>query len=343
MKFDFVIGNPPYQENTIGDNKNYAPPVYHQFLDSAYEIADVVEMIHPARFLFNAGSTPKAWNKKMLNDEHVKVIFYEPKSDDIFPNTEIKGGVAVTYRDKKTFFGATGTFTPYQELNKILGKVTNADFQPLSNIMYAPEIYKLTDKLHSDYPNARNSLSKGHDYDLKSNIFEKLSDIFLANRPNDGGKYIRIFGRHNNERVYRWIKAEYITEPDNLYKYKVFIAKANGSGRFGETMSEPVVAEPGVGNNQSFLSIGAVDNEYEAKAISKYVKTKFSRALLGVLKITQDNTKDKWVKVPLQDFSTKSDIDWNKTISDIDHQLYNKYGLSKEEIDFIETNVKEMD
>ena len=168
----------------------------------------------------------------MLNDEHVKVIFYEPKSDDIFPNTEIKGGVAVTYRDKKTFFGATGTFTPYQELNKILGKVTNADFQPLSNIMYAPEIYKLTDKLHSDYPNARNSLSKGHDYDLKSNIFEKLSDIFLADRPNDGGKYIRIFGRHNNERVYRWIKAEYITEPDNLYKYAESHAPPHGNYPF---------------------------------------------------------------------------------------------------------------
>ena len=59
MKFDFVIGNPPYQDETLGDNKGFAPPVYHKFLEAAYKIANKVEMIHPARFLFNAGSTPK--------------------------------------------------------------------------------------------------------------------------------------------------------------------------------------------------------------------------------------------------------------------------------------------
>ncbi len=65
MKFDFVIGNPPYQDETLGDNKGFAPPVYHKFLEEAYKIANTVEMIHPARFLFNAGSTPKQWNDKI--------------------------------------------------------------------------------------------------------------------------------------------------------------------------------------------------------------------------------------------------------------------------------------
>lgn len=92
MKFDYVIGNPPYQEETIGDNKNYAPPVYHFFMDEAFKVADRVELITPGRFLFNAGSTPKAWNKKMLNDEHFKVFFYEPDSSKMFPFTDIKGG-----------------------------------------------------------------------------------------------------------------------------------------------------------------------------------------------------------------------------------------------------------
>ena len=71
MKFDFVIGNPPYQDETLGENKGYAPPIYHLFLDGAYKVADKVELIHPARFLFNAGSTPKAWNQKMLSDPHL--------------------------------------------------------------------------------------------------------------------------------------------------------------------------------------------------------------------------------------------------------------------------------
>ena len=80
MKFDFAIGNPPYQEETIGDNKGFAPPVYNKFLDAACEVAEKVEMIHPARFLFNAGSTPKTWNKKILNYHN---IFYYMQSPEI--------------------------------------------------------------------------------------------------------------------------------------------------------------------------------------------------------------------------------------------------------------------
>jgi len=81
MKFDFIIGNPPYQDNTLGDNDGYAPPIYHLFMDEAFKIADRVELITPARFLFNAGSTPKPWNEKMLNDEHFKVLYYVQKSN----------------------------------------------------------------------------------------------------------------------------------------------------------------------------------------------------------------------------------------------------------------------
>ena len=96
MKFDFVIGNPPYQDETLGENKGFAPPIYHEFMDASYEVANVVELIHPARFLFNAGSTPKAWNQKILNDAHFKILHYEADASKIFPNTDIKGGVAIS-------------------------------------------------------------------------------------------------------------------------------------------------------------------------------------------------------------------------------------------------------
>ena len=122
MKFDFIIGNPPYQEEQEGDNKTYAPPIYNLFLDNAYEVADKVEMIHPARFLFNAGSTPKAWNKKMLNDEHLKVLYYEEDASRIFSNTEIKAGVAITYRDINKDYGPIKVFIKYPKLNSIMSK-----------------------------------------------------------------------------------------------------------------------------------------------------------------------------------------------------------------------------
>jgi len=99
LKFDVIIGNPPYQDETIGDNKTYAPPIYHKFLEESYKLSNKVEMIHPARFLFNAGSTPKAWNRKMLSDKSLKVIKYFEDSSMVFPNTDIKGGIVITYRD----------------------------------------------------------------------------------------------------------------------------------------------------------------------------------------------------------------------------------------------------
>ena len=91
MKFDFVIGNPPYQGEQQGTSKT-TMPIYHLFMDAAFEVGDVVELIHPARFLFNAGRTPKEWNEKMLNDEHFKVIKYIRDGADVFANVEIKGG-----------------------------------------------------------------------------------------------------------------------------------------------------------------------------------------------------------------------------------------------------------
>lgn len=112
MKFDFIIGNPPYQNELTGES-NTATPIYNSFMDAAYELSDKTLLITPARFLFNAGYTPKDWNKKMLNDEHLKVISYMPNSADVFAGVDIKGGVAITYHDKQNMFGAIRTFTRY--------------------------------------------------------------------------------------------------------------------------------------------------------------------------------------------------------------------------------------
>lgn len=344
MKFDFAIGNPPYQEETIGDNKGFAPPVYNKFLDAACEVAEKVEMIHPARFLFNAGSTPKAWNKKMLGDEHFKIMEYEADSSRIFPNTDIKGGIVISYHDETKKYGAIEIFTKYKELNTILHKVIqDIAFISFSNIVITRTAYRLTDKMHEEHPEALSQLSSGHAYDMSTNIFERLPQIFYDEKPNDGAEYIKILGREKNERVYKYIKREYVNDVINLDKYKILISKANGIGAFGEVISAPVIQGKGIGHTETFLSIGIFDNIQEAQNAYKYIKSKFARALLGVLKTTQDITPDKWANVPMQDFTDKSDIDWSVSIANIDKQLYKKYGLSEEEITFIETNVKEME
>lgn len=342
FKFDVVIGNPPYQEESTGEGTQ-APPIYHKFMDEAYKIANRVSFITPARFLYNAGATPKAWNQKMLEDEHLKVEYFEKDSSKVFSNTEIKGGVAVTYRDSKVDFGAIGIFTAYTELNSILDKVKKKNESSFSSIVYGQEIYKYTEKLHENHPEAESLLSDNHKYDIKTSAFDRLDFIFLDVKPTDGHTYIQFIGYQNNRRVYKWVRHDYILEHESLQKYKVIIPSVSGSGAFGEALSSPLIGNPQIATTQTFLTIGSFDNKSDAEAVLKYICSKFARALLGVLKVTQHITSPKWKYVPLQDFTASSDIDWSQPIRGIDQQLYKKYELDETEIEFIESHVKEME
>ena len=339
MKIDAIIGNPPYQ--VTSENTSDAP-IYHLFIDLASLLAQRVSLLTPARYLFNAGKTPKDWNTKILNDEHFKVVDYWANSTDVFPTVDIKGGVAVMYRDSKLNFGKIGTFTAYKKLNIIANKVCKISENGLfAELIYAPESYRLSDKLHEDYPWAKERLSMGHPYDITTNIFEKLPEIFKETYQIKEEE-VRFYGRYKNERCYRWIKREYVDFHPNLDKYKVIVPKSNGSGAIGEVLSSPLIGEPLIGVTQTFLTIGAFDTRTEAEACLKYVKTKFARTMLGLLKATQHNPKDTWRLVPLQDFTAASDIDWTLSVAEIDQQLYHKYGLEAEEIAFIEEKVRAM-
>jgi len=343
LKFDVIIGNPPYQDEKIGDNKTYAPPIYHKFLEESYKLADKVEMVHPARFLFDAGSTPKAWNRKMLSDEHLKVVYYVDDSSEVFPNTDIKGGIAITYRDSEARLGPIGTFMKYPELNTILKKVQRSNFNSIDKIISSADSYQFTQILHDDYPNAKDRLSKGHAFDVRSNVFDSIGNVFKSEKPSNTNQYVGIIGRQNHARVEKWIKKDYIGEHPNLYKYSVLLPGSNGNGDFGETFATPVIKEPSIGHTQTFISIGNFDNRIQAENLLHYVKTKFARAMLGILKATQANSRPKWKWVPMQNFTNESDIDWSKNISEIDQQLYKKYNLNEKEVELIENKVKPME
>lgn len=338
-KFYAVIGNPPYQTEGNG-NKTYAPPIYHEFMDAAFDVAEKVELITPARFLFNAGSTPKAWNKKMLKDDHFKVMHYESDASKIFPNTDIKGGVAVTYRDESNSFGAIGTFTAFPELNSILRKTLTREQRWLNQIVSNRGVYRFSKLVYKEEPEEMRQIS---DSRVLSDAFKRFPRFFLEEKPNDGHEYISMYGKLGGKRLYRWVRRDYIAENDNLGKYKVMLPAANGSGALGESLATPIIGQPFIGHTETFISIGPFDSNQEAEAALSYIKTKYARCMLGVLKITQHNSPEKWAYVPLQDFTPNSDIDWSQPVADIDKQLYAKYGLNENEIDFIESHVKEME
>ena len=339
MKFDFVIGNPPYNEDTEGTSDK---PIYHYFMDSAYQVSPKVLLITPARFLFNAGKTPANWNKKMLADKHFKVSDYYQVSSEVFSNTDIKGGVAITYHDEAKDFGSIDVFTIYPELNSIYHKVAPAvKEQSLCDLFYPQNKFKL-DTLYKDYPQYKSIIgSGGKERRLTASILYQL-DLFKETKDNDN--CVAIIGVINNKRVRRYIDIKFLDlRNTNLRKWKVLVPKSNGSGALGEVLSTPMIGEPMIGYTQTFLGIGAFESESEAQAAHKYITSKFARTMLGILKITQDNPPEKWKYVPLQDFTSSSDIDWSKSVHEIDLQLYDKYGLTAEERNFIETHVKEMD
>ena len=339
MKFDVIIGNPPYQEETSSDSTR-KPPIFNFFMDEAYKCADKVELITPARFLFNAGYTSSQWNNKMLNDPHLKVQMYEAISGKIFQNTLIEGGIVVTYHDNNENFGAIETFVKFAELNTILRKVKAKTDHFLNEIISSPLSYQLTPLVNKDYPDL---LPR-----LRSSAFSTHAALFVNEVPNDRNEYIGMMGLSDNERTIKYIRKDYIRDSSGtLDKWNVLVSKANGaSGTLGNEaarmISRPSVIGKGVGYTQTFIAIGKFDTQDEARNAEKYVLSKFARAMLGILKITQDCPGPKWAYVPLQDFTPSSDIDWSKSIAEIDEQLFAKYGLDEQEKNFIRTKVKEM-
>jgi len=327
MKFSAIIGNPPYQQNT---DTNFSTPVYHLFFEEALKLnPNHLSMIHPARFLFNAGATPKDWNKKMLNDPNLKIILYEASSQLLFPGVDIKGGVCITFwnRDKPEG-GLGGVFYPFLDLNSIVKKVGQGGFEAFVSPAGGSPTIKYKDK----YGRLR-----GY---FRSSAFFDLPKYFSMEK--DSTHQIKILGlEKGNKRSVRYVDINILNDV-NIEKWKIFLPSANGNGTFGEVFSSPIIGEPFTGSTESFIQVGPFINKNEAENCLKYLKSKFCRCMLGTIKVTQGNSKKVWKNVPTQNFTENSDIDWSKSIPEIDQKLYEKYKLDQKEIDFIEKNVKPM-
>lgn len=338
MKFDAVVGNPPYQEETDATRK---PPIYNYFYDMAFELAPIATLVTPARFLFDAGQTPKEWNRKMLGDNHFKVIHYFENSKDVFDTVDIKGGVAITYRDRNSDFGPINIFTPNKTLDRILKKVVQSEaFVSLSDYISSRGNYRFTDLFFKDFPDALKQLEKGTGNMITSNVFDVMPYAFHSEVSNQENH--KIVGRSNNIRMVKSIEKKYVQKSKFIDKFNVLFPKSSGRGLFGEKIASGNIVEPGTIATDTYISIGMFDNKNCAEKFCKYMKTKFFRTMLGIKKATQDNAKTVWEYVPYFDFNSEV-IDCNVSIAEIDRQLYDKYSLTKDEIDFIEKNVTSMD
>ena len=375
MKFDFVIGNPPYQ----GDNHKQ---LYPDFYLEAQKCADNVEMIFPTGW-----QAPKnALNLQKMNTVDVKedkqIVFINNISN-AFPSVSGVGetniilwkrnydnqnnGKQLIYTNgkdpelKKLVCNKAEILTTLPEIfQRITNHFTNDEKHNLSSIVCSGRsVLKFNDEFIKKYPDSpekrlqaiqvkqphTTKLGPNEEYELKTATFDVLDYVFLKEDPHSDN-YYKLYGSSNNKRAERWIEKKYMTprykEENNVAYYKVLIAEAASAGDFGAKLSETIIAGPNESSTPTFIGIGCFMSRIEAMNCSKYIKTKLFRALLGALKTTRHNPASVFSFIPLQDFSDKSDIDWSQTIKEIDSQLYKKYNLSEEEIEFIENNVKEM-
>ena len=363
MKFNAIVGNPPYQKETKNTSDEQ---IYNHFMDLSYVLSDETVLITPAKFLYNAGKTPEEWNKKMLNDKHLKIIYHEIDSNKVFPETSINGGIVITYHNNKKEFEPITFFGASNEIVSIKDKVVkNKSFESIKDMVYLQNKFNL-EQLNKDFPSIHNKIgSKGKEKRILSSAFEKLKEVFSEDE--DIGK-VKILGNYKNEkRIYRFIDKKYLDNYGNLEKYKIIMSATDGaSGIIGSPIPARIVGKqqiaiPGEGYTQTFISIGNFDNKEECSNLSKYLMSKFARFMIGTMKATNGLKQNIWINLPKQDFKNHDDnkikkdknlIDWSKsitkldekankkynckTINQIDAQLYSKYRLSEEEVQYIE-------
>lgn len=317
MKFDVIISNPPYQMNDGGGMGASAMPIYQYFVTQALKLNPrYMTMIIPSRW-FVGGKGLDVFRAQMLHDKHIQEIHDYVRATDCFPGVEIKGGVCYflwsenykgdcqvnTYMNDKLSSKMTrplleensDTFIRYNEAVSILRKVS-----------------KQTSKYFSSLVSSRNPFGFASNYSKfvpKSNTTIKI--ISMSQKEN----YVE--------------KNEIKKGIENLECYKIFVAKAVGSGDMRTDKLNPFIAEPNTICTETYLSIFPFNSREEAENAISYIQTKFFHFMFGLKKITQNTTSKSYDFVPLQDFSKP----WT------DEELYSKYGFTKEEIDYTESSV----
>lgn len=346
MKFDVVIGNPPYQE--MNDKNKMSRSIYPDFVKCSKKVGNIVSLVMPARWMSGENGPyreTQGFINEMLDGNHLVCFDLYPNSSDLFNNVDIKGGVChfvwnIKYvRDE----------VKYAVCENGYKKNASISFRVADNIIIRfPELISILKKSRNplnQMGSMKTLVSSWNPFGFVSDLFTKNNEGIsrISEEKQEDGDYL-IHGLLKAKRVIRYIPNKELKKNiDGALSYKVFLPRANGSGTFGEVFSTPMIGTPMMVCTDTFLQVGQFNNKIEAINLLKYIKTKYFRAMVGIRKTAVFNYKDCFEFVPLQDFTSNSDIDWSKSIHEIDLQLYKKYGLDENEINFIETHVKEME
>lgn len=323
MKFDVIIGNPPYQLNDGGGRDSAAIPLYDKFVQKAKQLAPhFLIMIIPARW-YTGGRGLDEFRDNMISDTRMKIIHDYPETDDCFPGLNIRGGVCYFLWDSLYHGDCT-------IINHIKGKKIEMK-RPLKEanipllIRYNQSISIMKKVLKFKEVSLGKYVSTSKPFGMRSNF----SDFTSIQTEMHSVKLYR-FGENG------YVAKKIIVKNENLIdRYKVLVSKASpGGDEYPHSIvSQPIVSEPNSVCTETYLVIKDVDSRTEAENLVSYIKTRFFRFMMSLVKNTQNISKASYTFVPLQDFSHP----WT------DEMLYRKYKLSSDEIAFIESMIRPME
>ena len=332
LKFDAVVGNPPYQEDD-GGFASSASPVYNIFVDAAIALSPhYMTLITPSRW-FTGGKGLDDFRSRLLSDRHLRTLVDFPLLYEPFSNVKIRGGISYFLWDSD-YNGPCNVTT--MEGGKPVGKSDERYLDEFDILVRRNEAVPILRKV-------RALKEKTIDVIISSSKPFGLRTFFKgADSPKGISKAVKLYG---NQKV-SWVDRSSITaNVDWVNKWKVLMTAVQGTSAAVETkfLSNPIVAGPGTACTETYIVAGHFGTKLEAENLANYFRTRFARFLVSLRKATQHATRDVYAFVPIQDFTSKSDIDWSRPVPEIDAQLYAKYGITKPEQNFIESMIKPME
>lgn len=341
LDFNIVVGNPPYQESDGGAGAS-AKPIYNEFVGISKELAPTnIALIMPTRW-YAGGKGLDDFRDQMLSDAQVSQLHDFLKPEVIFPEINLRGGICYLLWDKEHNNNPTQVFTYKNDLKPKIDsrKLRTEDSDIFIRHGIAIEILKKINS-HPKFKSFEKHISSRRPFNIDANIVKNEK---FRNSKKGLENPVVCYGK--GKKVGYLERDEISKNIDWIDKYKVFTPRANNIGtELNDDNLNTFIGNPNTICTESYIVVGVNLNldETSASNLCKYFTTKFARFQHSIGKASQDATSKTYKFVPLQDFTISSDINWDVSIKEIDNQLYEKYSLTKEEIDFIETMIKPMD
>lgn len=344
MKFNAIVGNPPYQQ-TISDNsknKSLSRQIFPDFIKICVGLnPNYLSLVTPSRW-FTGDAQDKSFlrlREFFQENNHIQSIVNIPISNSVFPAVEISGGI--NYFVYNPNHNGDIEFTEYYD-EENSQTITRPLFEEgLDIILSSGFSHNIISKVKNEDFKSITAITKGRN---AFGILGKNANEFSSSTFQKG--YYELRCKHEE---IRYVDSNHITKNKEIAdRWKVFMSKSNGAAGLltdnneVSILGKPFIGKPKSACTDSLIPIGNFETEFEATALASYIKTKFLRFMVGILKTSQNILQNVYQFVPLQDFTSESDIDWTKSIEEIDQQLYKKYKLNNEEIEFIEKMIKSM-